>query len=170
VFGLAAVGLYLYDEFPSISFDIPTFNEGDTPASSYAANSRAVITDGDTIKINGRRIRFHGIDAPESRQSCSVSGRRYACGQQATEALKQLIGGNPVSCEEKDIDRYKRLVAVCSVGNIDLNAAMVSQGWALAYRRYSSDYVPEEESARAARRGIWQGDFTAPWEWRRSKR
>jgi endonuclease YncB( thermonuclease family) len=164
------VGLYLYDEFPSISFDIPTFNEGDTPASSYAANSRAVITDGDTIKINGRRIRFHGIDAPESRQSCSVSGRRYACGQQATEALKQLIGGNPVSCEEKDIDRYKRLVAVCSVGNIDLNAAMVSQGWALAYRRYSSDYVPEEESARAARRGIWQGDFTAPWEWRRSKR
>ncbi len=47
---------------------------------------------------------------------------------------------------------------------------MVSQGWALAYRRYSLDYVDEEADAQAARRGIWAGEFVRPWEWRRGER
>ena len=158
IFGVASV-IYYFDEGSSV-----------TNSRSGDITGHAIITDGDTIKINGRRIRFHGIDAPESQQSCSVGGSRYPCGQQATKALRLMIGGNPVSCEQRDIDRYKRLVAVCYVGNIDLNAAMVSQGWALAYQRYSSDYVSHEEAAKAARRGMWQGDFTAPWEWRRPKR
>ena len=72
--------------------------------------------------------------------------------------------------EERDRDRYGRVVAVCRAAGEDLNAWMVSQGWALAYRQYSRDYVGEEADARAARRGIWRGDFVEPWDWRPGER
>lgn len=156
-----------WDDF---SFDFLTFPGTDASAGNYAAVGQAVITDGDTIKVDGQRIRFYGIDAPESRQSCNANGTSYPCGKRSTAALKQLIGGNRVGCQEMNIDRYNRMVAICYVNGNDLNSAMVSHGWALAYRRYSTDYVAEEELARAARRGMWQGAFTAPWEWRRSQR
>jgi len=75
-------------------------------------------------------------------------------------------GGRSVACEGRDIDRYGRIVAVCRAGSEDLNAWMVSEGWALAYRYYSLDYVSQEDRARAAGRGLWRGEFTPPWEWR----
>ena len=75
-----------------------------------------------------------------------------------------------IRCEERDVDRYGRVVAVCRAGGEDLNAWMVERGFALAYRRYSRDYVDEEASARSARRGLWRGDFVAPWDWRRGER
>jgi endonuclease YncB( thermonuclease family) len=64
------------------------------------------------------------------------------------------------------MDRCGRIVAVCYLGSEDLNAWMVTQGWAVAYRHYSKDYVPQEEAAHAAKLGIWAGPFTMPWEWR----
>lgn len=131
---------------------------------------RASVIDGDTLDINGTRIRLHGMDAPESRQSCKVLGRWSRCGQRASGALARKIGGRPVACEPRDRDRYNRIVAVCRVDGEDLNAWMVAQGWALAYRRYSLAYVQEEGAASASGRGIWQGDFVAPWDWRRGKR
>jgi endonuclease YncB( thermonuclease family) len=75
-----------------------------------------------------------------------------------------------VTCEQRDVDRYGRIVAVCRAGLNDLGAFMVANGWALAYRRYSTAYVGPEGSAKAARRGIWRGTFTAPWDWRRGDR
>jgi hypothetical protein len=75
-----------------------------------------------------------------------------------------------VACEPRDTDRYGRIVAVCRSGGEDLNAWLVSQGWALAYRRYSTTYVDEEDIARAALLGVWRGAFTAPWDWRRGMR
>ena len=83
-------------------------------------NGHASVIDGDTIKIGDTRIRFHGIDAPESEQSCSVLGETYACGQQASEALTNVIANNTVSCEQKDLDRYNRIVAVCRTGGHNL--------------------------------------------------
>lgn len=80
------------------------------------------------------------------------------------------MGNAAVDCEERDVDRYGRTVAVCRLGNEDLNAWMVASGWAIAYRQYSGDYVREEEAAAVAKHGIWQGDFVPPWEWRRGKR
>ena len=133
-------------------------------------SGRARVVDGDTLDIGRTRVRLHGIDAPESRQSCLADGRRWPCGERATRALDQRIGSRTVSCEERDRDRYGRSVAVCRAAGEDLNAWMVRAGWAIAYRRYSRTYVAEESSARAARRGLWRGDFVAPWDWRRGER
>jgi endonuclease YncB( thermonuclease family) len=137
---------------------------------AQAIVGRASVIDGDTLEIHGTRIRLHGIDAPESGQSCTAQGRQWNCGQRAAYALSVKIGFNPIACDPKDRDRYGRVVAVCRSGNLDLNAWMVAEGWALAYRQYSTDYVPNERNASAARRGIWQGEFTPPWEWRQGQR
>lgn len=55
---------------------------------------------------------------------------------------RTIPGPGPVACEARDTDRYGRIVAVCSQSGIDLNAWMVEEGHALAYRQYSKDYVP----------------------------
>ena len=127
----------------------------------------ASVIDGDTIRIGKIRIRFHGIDAPETRQKCKADGEEWGCGSEATQALIKIIGQKLVSCNRKGIDRYKRVIGVCRVGAIDLNAWMVINGWAVAYRRYSRDYVLDEQKAKEGKKGIWQGHFTMPWIWRR---
>ena len=128
----------------------------------------ARIIDGDTVEISGERIRLHGIDAPESRQTCSVVGEEWRCGESATLALVDETTGQPLTCKGNKRDRYGRLIAVCYSGTEDLNAWMVREGWAVAYRRYSKDYVDEEAEARAAGRGVWRGDFMLPWKWRQA--
>ena len=130
----------------------------------------ARVVDGDTLEITGTKIRMHGIDAPESKQSCLANGKTYRCGQKATVALSELIGSSDVRCEGKDQDRYGRVIAICFVGQTNLNASLVSQGWALAYRRYSTDFVGEEAEAESNKRGLWAGSFIAPWDWRKGKR
>ncbi|QEX23368.1 hypothetical protein FRZ61_33060 [Hypericibacter adhaerens] len=125
------------------------------------------MIDGDTIEIHGTRIRLFGIDAPEGRQLCKdASGKDYRCGQKAAFALADHIGAGTVSCDARDIDRYGRTVAVCHLGAEDLNAWMVAQGWAVAYRHYSKDYVQQEDTAKSAKLGVWAGSFEWPWDWR----
>jgi endonuclease YncB( thermonuclease family) len=130
----------------------------------------ASVIDGDTLEIHDQRIRLHGIDAPESGQSCEKDGKQYRCGQQAALALADKIGQALIRCEQRDIDRYKRTVAVCRLGVEDLNGWMVRQGWAIAYRQYSRDYVDDESAAQAAKAGIWAGRFIEPSKWRRGDR
>jgi endonuclease YncB( thermonuclease family) len=142
-----------------------------TPLLAEPVVGRASVIDGDTLEIRGTRIRFHGVDAPESAQTCQSSDdKAYRCGQQAALALSGKIGTATVSCEQKDVDRYKRIVAVCSAGGEDLNAWLVQQGHALAYRQYSTDYVGQENDARRSKRGVWAGRFTPPWDWRKGSR
>ena len=130
----------------------------------------ATIIDGDTIIIKKKRIRLHGIDAPESRQNCKKNKIFYSCGQQATLALSKKLYQRIIHCEQRAIDRYRRVVAVCKLGSIDLNRWMVRQGWALAYRKYSLDYVHDEKASQMSRTGIWAGSFIQPSKWRRGKR
>ena len=128
----------------------------------------ATVIDGDTLHVAGEKVRLHGIDAPESKQSCSVSGVGYDCGQSAKRTLSGATAGKVITCKGEKRDRYGRLVAVCYAGDDDLNAKMVRDGWALAYRRYGKDYIPQETEARAS--GMWRGQFVEPWEWRRQGR
>ena len=140
------------------------------PAARADAIGEAQVIDGDTLQVAGERVRLHGIDAPESRQSCSVGGVGYACGQNAKRLLIGATAGKVITCKGEKRDRYGRLVAVCYAGDDDLNAMMVRDGWALAYRRYGKDYVSQETQARAAGTGLWQGTFVEPWEWRKQSR
>jgi endonuclease YncB( thermonuclease family) len=115
-----------------------------------------------------QRIRLFGIDAPESSQLCiRPNGERWRCGQQASFALADRIGRATVRCEQRDIDRYGRVVAVCFKGAEDLDRWMVRNGWAVAFRRYSLNYVADENTARQNRINIWSGEFDMPWDWRR---
>ena len=86
----------------------------------------------------------------------------------ATEALRSRADG--MSCAGSETDRYGRTIGVCSSGGEDLNAWLVANGWALAYRQYADDYVDEEAGARSNGRGIHRGAFVAPWDWRRGGR
>lgn len=132
---------------------------------------RASVVDGDTLEIQGVRIRLWGIDAPEGDQQCHLQGRLWSCGRRAAFALADFIGQRTVRCERKDTDRHGRMVAVCWVGETELNRWLVAQGWALDYTRYSSGaYLAAQEEARRNRRGIWQGEFIPPWEYRRERR
>lgn len=127
------------------------------------------VIDGDTIDIHGQRFRLFGIDAPESKQLCSdAAGKPYRCGQVAANALSDLIWRQTVTCEKEDVDRYKRIVAVCSVGGQDVGSFLVAKGLAAAYVHYSSAYVPAETAARAGSLGLWAGTFDMPWDWRKA--
>ena len=143
------------------------------PACEPAAapiSGAAVVIDGDSLEIGDTSIRLFGVDAFEGRQTCTRNGRAWACGEAARERLTELIGSRRLDCTERDIDTYGRTVARCMVGSIDLAAELARSGLALAYRRYSTDYVDEEEDAEAAGRGAWTGEFVAPWDWRRGDR
>ena len=127
-----------------------------------------VITDGDTIKILNNKIRLHGIDAPEKNQKCTKSRKEYNCGVVATEELIKKIGKNAVKClNKKNKDRYNRFIGVCFVEQEDLNKWMVRNGHAIAYRRYSKDYILDEEFAKINKLGMWLGTFSKPEKWRK---
>ena len=132
------------------------------------------VIDGDSVELtvySGMapiQYRLHGIDAPERHQKCRTWGATWDCGLAATAALETRIQG--MVCSGNETDGYGRTVGVCLQGTDDLNAWMVAQGWALAYREFSDDYADEEAEAKSAKRGIHKGQFVNPWDWRRGER
>ncbi|WP_274628597.1 thermonuclease family protein [Arvimicrobium flavum] len=125
----------------------------------------ARIADGDSLELGGERIRLRGIDAPELAQTCRRQEAEYPCGRLARDALRKLAGSGRISCEGWERDRYDRLLAVCSAGGLELNRELVALGWAVAY----GGYRVEEAEARAARVGLWAGEFDTPGEWRKMR-
>jgi endonuclease YncB( thermonuclease family) len=137
-----------------------------TPAAAEVVGGTAAVADGDTLEVDGRRIRLFGIDAPELAQTCERDGATWACGEEARSQLAALIGDRRVECSGNQSDTFGRLLAVCSVGATDLNRTMVEYGWATAFRRYSDDYVAFEVRARQARLGLWRSSFQLPEDYR----
>ncbi len=140
-------------------------------AEAETLTGRPYVTDGDTVKISGERIRLEGIDAPERNQRCRDASRKgYDCGLVSTAALRNRIERSSIKCEGTKRDRYGRFLGICYLNGLDLNGWMVRNGHALAYRRYSRRYVSAELDARENGRGLWAGEFVAPWSWRKGER
>lgn len=139
------------------------------PALAVEVSGPARVIDGDTLEVGGQVIRLDGIDAPESGQPCrATDGRVWNCGAEATGALGRMVADG-VTCRGSSRDRYDRLIATCFAAGREINADLVRGGHALAFRRYSLRYVPEEVEARQARAGLWAGSFEAPWDFRRDR-
>jgi endonuclease YncB( thermonuclease family) len=125
------------------------------------------IVDADTVYAGAVKIRFGGIDAPETDQICiDASGKDWRCGIEAREKLRAFAGNKPWTCILSGTDVYKRYLGICKIAGEDVSRWLVRNGWALAFRRYSTAYVADEDFAREQKRGLWAGAFIAPWEWR----
>lgn len=127
------------------------------------------VTDGDTITVllaghDQVKVRLANIDAPEKAQPF---------GQRSKQALSDLAFGKAIECNQSGLDRYGRTIAVCSVGSMVINLAMVKSGMAWVYRKYAHDvpeYYAAEDEARRQRLGLWaDSDPVPPWEWRKTR-
>lgn len=145
-----------------------------TSASATTLVGRASVVDGDTIEIHGERIRFNGVDAPESSQTCGDGGgKAYRCGASAANALDEFLStSSPTRCEFIERDRYGRFVGDCyRADGTSVQEAVVRSGWAMDWPLYSNGaYAGQQEAAKAERFGIWAGTFQPPWEWRAAQR
>lgn len=164
--GIYTLMQYFAPQWMTVTASNPVYRDGTHQNTVSGSGSALRINDGDTITLDGQRIRFKGMDTPETKQNCALNGKKYACGRRATEALRNLIGNKTVTCTTEGKDRYNRILAFCKAGDIDLNRSLVQQGWAVAYGMYQR----EEAQARKEKRGLWAGRFERPGKWRQNNR
>lgn len=130
---------------------------------------KAKVLAPDVIAVGKHLVQLFGVDAPEERQACIThKGNEWNCALAATKTLLDLVGDFDVVCEARMPPRLRRIYAECKVGDTNVNESLVRAGLAMVVRDETEDYVPAEEEARAAQRGIWSGDFMAPWDYRKT--
>jgi len=140
------------------------------PLSALAdVSGTGLAKDGEVISVDGTPLRLHGIDVLEKDQLCRKSGTTWPCGSEATEQLKKWLHTKEVRCVGSETGKDGLLNAECFVDGYNLNARLVSEGWALAYTRYSDKYLPEQNRAKSEKKGMWVGEFVKPWDWRRGE-
>ncbi|KQI72071.1 nuclease [Loktanella sp. 5RATIMAR09] len=139
-----------------------------TPAFA-APNGTVRVIDADTIDVGGTRVRLFGIDAPEMGQPCSADGRQWDCGAWTRDAVRNRFEGTYARCQQRDIDRYGRIVAQCAVDGQDMGQLIVYSGMAWAFRRYSETYDLDEKAAAIAERGLWAVDVQMPSDFRATR-
>ena len=133
---------------------------------SFADSLRVV--DGDTIVLNGEKIRFTGIDTPELKQTCLQDDTKVDCGMTAKMLLVKKIGNNTLECISEGKDVYKRTLAECFINGESLSSFLVRSGYAFAYRKYSKKFIKDEEFAKANKLGMWGMTFQYPWDFRKA--
>jgi endonuclease YncB( thermonuclease family) len=134
---------------------------GGESGETIAGTARAA--DGDTLTLDGHRIRLVGIDTPEMTQVCKRDGADWHCGAAARSRLAELLRAGPLTCHTQGTDKYGRWLARCETADGDLGQRMVREGLAVAYGGYEN----EEQFARAERKGLWGSQFDMPQHWRR---
>ena len=133
---------------------------------SFADNLK--IIDGDTIILNGEKIRFSGIDTPELKQTCLKDDQEVPCGMTAKMLLVKKIDNATIECISEGKDTYKRTLAECFVNGESLSKFLVRSGYAFAYRKYSTKFIKDEEFAKANKLGMWAMTFQYPWDFRKA--
>ena len=136
---------------------------------SLVAQDDLRIIDGDTIYLNGDKIRFSGIDTPEINQMCKKDEIDIPCGEMAKELLIKKIGNTVPICILEDKDQYGRMLGECYIGEESLSSYLVREGFAFAYTRYSKKFVEDEQFAIKNKSGMWSMDFIFPWDFRKNK-
>ena len=131
---------------------------------SFADNLK--IVDGDTIVLNGEKIRFSGIDTPELKQTCMKGEQKVFCGMFAKMLLIKKIGNETPKCISEGKDAYKRTLAECFINGESLSVFLVRSGYAFAYRKYSKKFIKDEDFAKANKLGMWAMTFQYPWDFR----
>jgi len=118
------------------------------------------------LSLNGKRIVLYGVDAPVKGQPCSARDKTWDCATASAKTLLNLVGTQEIACEERRVDRFGRVFAVCKAGEIDLNRALVEAGMAVALPKETTDYLGAEAAAKSNGIGIWRGPFAAPADYR----
>ena len=126
------------------------------------------VVDGDTIVLNGEKIRFSGIDTPELKQKCIKNDQKVFCGVLAKKLLLEKIGNKTPKCIKEGKDIYKRTLAECFINGESLSVFLVRSGYAFAYRKYSNKFIKDEEFAKENKLGMWSMKFQYPWDFRKS--
>ena len=162
----------------SLIFFFLTYNDVKSQEVNIISGIAKVI-DGDTLRIGNKKIRLYGIDAPEKKQLCKKTylsivffsfKNNYRCGDISTNILKNKINQKQVICKSSTKDIYKRYIAECFDNNANINAWMVRNGYAVAFRKYSKKYVSDEMIAKKNKLGLWRGTFEMPWKWRKENK
>ena len=130
-------------------------------------SSELKIIDGDTIHLNGEKIRFSGIDTPELKQTCIKNSEVIKCGIKAKELLIKVTENKKIDCVREGKDQYKRILAECFVDDLSLSSYLVKSGYAFAYRKYSKKFIADEDFAKSNNLGMWSMKFEYPWDWRK---
>ena len=125
------------------------------------------VIDGDTIVLNGEKIRFSGIDTPELKQKCIKNDQKVFCGVLAKKLLLEKIDNKTPECIREGRDIYKRTLAECFINGESLSVFLVRNGYAFAYRKYSDKFIKEEEFAKKNKNGLWSMKFEYPWDFRK---
>jgi endonuclease YncB( thermonuclease family) len=131
------------------------------------------IHDGDTVKVNDKKIRLYGIDAPELKQKCYADNKKVDCGIESKNKLVEIVADNEVFCSDLATDKYERTSGNCyfiatSGEKINIGQKLVSSGYALAYQTYSLRFVVNELYAKSKLLGVWKYKFQKPWLWRKA--
>ena len=134
----------------------------------------ARVIDGDTIELNNLKIRFGGIDAPESyfkgkSQTCRllINNDKVYCGKLSKLALQKKISDKFIICHPESKDKYKRIIAECFLETESLSSYMVKNGFAFDYEKYSKGkFRKYQRYARENKLGLWSMKFEFAWMWR----
>jgi endonuclease YncB( thermonuclease family) len=126
----------------------------------------AEVTGPGTLSLDGKRILLWGVDAPVRGQPCYAGNKTWDCATASAKTLLNLVGDQEIACEQRRVDQFGRVFAVCKAGEVDINRALVEAGMAIALPRETTDYIAAEAEAKAKGIGVWRGPFTAPADYR----
>lgn len=128
----------------------------------------ARVVNADTLLIQGKYLKLFGVDAPEANQTCAnKQGRSYPCGKEAALWLRNWVSNYEVDCRILKQDSKGNMIGTCALGEYDIGAALINAGWVVVTPDAYNIYGPYEEQAQINRRGLWQGNFYRPSDWRK---